>query len=101
MNVPGFMTAGHIKYKGVNVMKNKKKTAGILLLTCILGAVLIFVPKYIFTAVKTSMDAYSNKKEALKEDHWVYNDSGRKFVYHDGVVIKSTWREVDLSLIHI
>lgn len=71
MNVPGFMTAGHIKYKGVNVMKNKKKTAGILLLTCILGAVLIFVPKYIFTAVKTSMDTYSNKKEALKEDHWI------------------------------
>ena len=95
MNVPGFMTAGHIKYKGVNVMKNKKKTAGILLLTCILGAVPIFVPQYIFSAVKTSMDTYSNKKEAMKEDHWVYNDSGRKFVYHDGVVIKSTWREVD------
>ena len=30
----------------------------------------------------------------MKEDHWVYNDSGRKFVYHDGVVIKNTWREV-------
>ena len=57
---------GHINYKGVNVMKNKKKTAGILLLTCILGAVLIFVPKYIFSAVKTSMDTYSNKKEAMK-----------------------------------
>ena len=68
---------GHINYKGVNVMKNKKKTAGILLLTCILGAVLIFVPKYIFSAVKTSMDTYSNKKEAMKEDHWVYNDSGK------------------------
>lgn len=28
MNVPGFMTAGHIKYKGVNVMKNKKENRG-------------------------------------------------------------------------
>ena len=95
MNVPGQTMIGHMNYKGVNVMKNKKKTAGILLLTCILGAVLLFVPKYIFSAVKTSMDTYNNKKEALKEDHWVYNDSGRKFVYHDGVVIENTWREVD------
>ena len=56
MNVPDQTMIGHMNYKGVNVMKNKKKTAGILLLTCILGAVLIFVPKYIFSAVKASMD---------------------------------------------
>lgn len=33
MNVPDQTMIGHMNYKGVNVMKNKKKTAGILLLT--------------------------------------------------------------------
>ena len=48
MNVPGQTMIGHMNYKGVNVMKNKKKTAGILLLTCILGAVLLFCAKVYF-----------------------------------------------------
>lgn len=76
-------------------MKNSKKTVGIILLTCIIGVILIFAPKYIFAAVKTALDTYQDKKEALLEDHWVYDENGRKYVYHDGVLIKNTWREID------
>ena len=76
-------------------MKNSKKTVGIILLTCIVGVILIFAPKYIFAAVKTALDTYQDKKEALLEDHWVYDENGRKYVYHDGVLIKNTWREID------
>ena len=46
-------------------MKNSKKTVGIILLTCIVGVILIFAPKYIFAAVKTALDTYQDKKEAL------------------------------------
>ena len=48
MNVPDQTMIGHMNYKGVNVMKNKKNTAGILLLTCILGAVLILCQSIFF-----------------------------------------------------
>ena len=47
-------------------MKNSKKTVGIILLTCIVGVILIFAPKYIFAAVKTALDTYQDKKEALR-----------------------------------
>ena len=49
-------------------MKNSKKTVGIILLTCIIGVILIFAPKYIFAAVKTALDTYQDKKEALLEE---------------------------------
>ena len=76
-------------------MKNSTKNTGILILTCILGILLIITPKYIFAAVKSAMDTYENKQEALQEDHWIYDENGRKYVYHDGVLIKNTWREID------
>lgn len=76
-------------------MKNTKKTVGLLLITCILGALLIITPKYIFAGVKDAMSTYQNKQEAQKEDHWIYNEEGRKYVYHDGVTMKNTWQEVD------
>ena len=44
-------------------MTNSKKTVGIILLTCIVGVILIFAPKYIFAAVKTALDTYQDKKD--------------------------------------
>ena len=76
-------------------MKNKKKNVSILILACLIGALLLFTSKYLFTLIKVHMNVYENKAEAMEEDHWVYDDSGRKFVFHDGVVIRNTWREVD------
>ena len=52
-------------------------------------------PSYTFVAVKNMMTAHENREEALKEDHWVYNQTGRRYVYHNGSVIQNDSKVLD------
>lgn len=76
-------------------MRISKKRAIVTFLVALLGITFIIAPRYVFISVKQYMNTYEDVQEALKEDHWIYNDKGRKFVYHDGVTIKNSWHEID------
>ena len=76
-------------------MKITKKGVFLTVFILLLGGFLILAPSYTFVAVKNMMTAHENREEALKEDHWVYNQTGRRYVYHDGSVIQNDSKVLD------
>ena len=76
-------------------MKITKKGVLITIPVFLTGSFLIAAPQYGFMLVKHSMISYENEKEAKKEDHWIYNENGRRFVYHDGSVIQNDSQVLD------
>ena len=76
-------------------MKITKKGVLITIPVFLTGSFLIAAPQYGFMLVKHSMISYENEKEAKKEDHWIYNENGRRFVYHDGPVIQNVSQVLD------
>ena len=76
-------------------MKFTKKGIFITLFVVLLGVCLILAPSYLCGFIKNTLVAYENKKEALKEDHWIYDQEGRRFVYHDGTFIEDASHTFD------
>ena len=66
-------------------------TLGIILL----GFLFLIAPTYVMGMAKNYVIAYENKKEAQKEDHWIYDAKGRRFVYHDGSINREESQEID------
>ena len=73
-------------------MKITKKGILITIPVVLAGSFFVIAPQYGALIIKHSMVSYKNEKEATKEDHWIYNENGRRFVYHDGSVIQNSSR---------
>ena len=65
-----------------------------LLIICS-GFLLLILPSFVMGTVKNYLIARENSEISRKEDHWVYNSSGRRFEYHDGSFIQNASQEID------
>ena len=66
----------------------------VFLIIAIVLAILI-VPRYVTAAVKSYQKTMKLQEAALKEDHWVYSEKGRRYVYADGTSPRNKWLAVD------
>ena len=76
-------------------MKVTKKGFFLTVFVLLLGAFFVLAPPFACVLVRNYLVAYENRQEAMKEDHWVYNATGKRYVYHDGSVIQNDSKVLD------
>lgn len=71
----------------------------VILIIAIVLAILI-VPKYVSAAIKKYQKDLKLQEAARAEDHWVYNEKGRQYVYGDGTSPRNKWLEIGQVTYH-
>ena len=76
-------------------MKFTIKGVCFTLLVILFGFFLLIFPSFVMNRIKNYMIMLDNEKESQLEDHWIFNDTGRRFEYHDGTFAQNTSQEID------
>lgn len=76
-------------------MKNIIKNVFLWTFILLLGAFFLFAPQYVFMIAKNYMVSRENVQDVKKEEHWIYNSNGRRYLCADGTYIQDTSKEVN------
>ena len=61
----------------------------------LLGIFLLIAPQYVCVFAKNYMVSRENANEVQKENFWVYNNQGRRYVSGKGSFVHDTSQEID------
>ena len=53
------------------------------------------LPRYVFMIAKNYMVSRENVQDVKKEEHWIYNSNGRRYLCADGTYVQDTSKEVN------